>query len=63
MTNRLQGVTADEIFTVSESFFTELTLDPMTQTFKDKSVKTKPTDSVAVCEASAEDFYQDDDYR
>jgi len=58
-----KGVTADEIFTVSESFFTKLTLDPMTQTFNDKSVKTKPTDSVAVCEASAEDFYQDGDYR
>jgi len=57
-----KGTTADEIFAISEKFLIRLGLDSMTETFKTKSIKVKP-ENASICQASAEDFYVEDDFR
>ena len=51
------------MFEKAEDFFTSLGLEPMTDTFWSKSLIERPDDREVVCHASAEDFYQKDDFR
>ncbi|PAA65183.1 hypothetical protein BOX15_Mlig023828g3 [Macrostomum lignano] len=51
------GWNATKMFRVSEEFFTSIGLDPMTDTFWEKSVLTRLPDVKMVCHASAWDFY------
>ncbi|CAG0918117.1 unnamed protein product [Notodromas monacha] len=51
-----QGYTVEQIFRTSEEFFTSLGLEPMTDTFWEKSMLEKPEGREVVCHASAEDF-------
>ena len=52
-----------EMFRLSESFFAKLGFKNMTDIFWEKSMLDKPSDREVVCHASAEDFYEKDDYR
>ena len=51
------------MFRLSESFFANLGFENMTDIFWEKSMLDKPSDREVVCHASAEDFYEKDDYR
>ncbi|CAG7835512.1 unnamed protein product, partial [Allacma fusca] len=51
-----EGYTVDKMFQVADEFFSGMGLLPMTDTFKEKSLKVKPTDRSVVCHASAEDM-------
>ena len=62
-TMRAQNYTPHRMFRTAESFYTSIGLDPMTQTFWEKSMFTRPSDREVVCHASAEDFSLGDDYR
>ena len=57
------GWTIDELFDRSDDFFRSIGLDPMTDDFWDKSVRTKPEGKEMVCHASAWDFYGKTDFR
>ena len=60
----MQNYTTMEMFRLSESFFSSLGFENMTKLFWDKSMLDKPKDGrEVVCHASAEDFYEKDDYR
>lgn len=58
-----QNYTAVRIFQVADKFFTSLGLEPMPQTFWDKSMLEKPKDRDVVCHASAWDFSNGVDFR
>lgn len=58
-----QGYDALKMFQTAEEFFTSLGLEPMTQTFWDKSMMTRPQGKTVVCHASASDLYLEDDFR
>src|SRR5690606_4735395 len=55
LTERLQarGVDAIEMVRIGERFFTSLGLDPLPQTFWERSLFTQPADRDVVCHASA----------
>ena len=59
----LQGYDAKKMFKVSEEFFTSVDLEPMTQTFWNRTMFVKPEGREVTCHASAWDFYDDDDFR
>lgn len=54
---------AKKMFYAAQDFFTSLGLDPMTKTFWEKSILTKPTDRTIQCHASAWNFHDGDDFR
>ncbi|KAG6454446.1 hypothetical protein O3G_MSEX008728 [Manduca sexta] len=59
-----QNFTALKMFKTAEEFFTSLNLQPMTDTFWEKSIIEKPDDGrEMVCHASAWDFYDGEDFR
>lgn len=58
-----KGWNATKMFRTSESFFTSLGLEPMTDTFWKKSMTVKPEGRKVVCHASAWDFATPDDFR
>lgn len=58
-----QNYTADKMFHLAEEFFQSIGFDGMTDTFWEKSMITKPDGREVVCHASAEDFYEENDYR
>ena len=51
------------MFDLAEAFFVELGFEPMTEAFWANSMIEKPSDREVVCHASAEEFYQLDDFR
>lgn len=51
------------MFDLSDDFFKSLGLDPMPDSFWEKSIITKPEDRDIVCHASAWMFYNDKDVR
>lgn len=58
-----QEYDALKMFKTAEEFFTSLGLDPMTQTFWNKSLFTRPEDKAVLCQGSAHDFFSSDDFR
>jgi peptidyl-dipeptidase A len=52
-----------EMVKIGERFFTSLGLDPLPQTFWERSMLTKPRDREVVCHASAWDVTMNDDLR
>lgn len=58
-----QGYDAKKMAKLGESFFTSLGLDPLPQTFWERSMLTKPQDREVVCHASAWDVLFDNDLR
>ncbi|KAK3886578.1 hypothetical protein Pcinc_009227 [Petrolisthes cinctipes] len=60
---RIQGYSPLAMFRLAEEFFTSLGLEPMPQTFWQRSMIQKPTDREVVCHASAWDFCNGRDYR
>ncbi|KAI1294749.1 Angiotensin-converting enzyme [Halotydeus destructor] len=59
-----QNYTVRQLFELSESFYTSLGLDPMTETFWNKSMVVRPTDGrEVVCHASAWDMEAPGDFR
>ncbi|CAF3991984.1 unnamed protein product [Rotaria sordida] len=52
-----------QLFTIAESFFTSISLYPMTPKFWARSMFEKPTDRDVVCHAAAYDMGYHDDYR
>ncbi|KAI0240228.1 Angiotensin-converting enzyme [Lamellibrachia satsuma] len=63
VTGVLQSYTPKQMFKMAENFFMLIGLDPMTSTFWSKSMIEKPRDRNVVCHGSAEDFFQEGDYR
>ena len=59
----IQSYTPKQMFKMAEHFFMSIGLDPMTSTFWSKSMIEKPRDRNVVCHGSAEDFFQEGDYR
>jgi len=55
--------TIDRMYTTAEKFFTSINFYPMTPKFWARSMFTKPVDRDVVCQASAFNFYNHDDYR
>ena len=52
------------MFEISEEFFVSLGLDPLPQTFWNKSIIERPNDGREInCHASAWDFYDGKDFR
>lgn len=45
------------LFDLAEDFFIGLGFDPMTATFKNESMITRPAGREVVCHASAEEFF------
>ena len=58
-----EGVDAVEMVRYGERFFTSLGLDPLPDTFWDRSLFTKPQDREVVCHASAWDVDYEEDLR
>ena len=58
-----QGYTVQQMYELSEQFFMTLGFEPMTDTFWQLSMMTKPEEREVVCHASAEDFFKDEDFR
>ncbi|HUR08666.1 MAG TPA: M2 family metallopeptidase, partial [Nonomuraea sp.] len=58
-----QGYDPIRMVKLGESFFTSLGLDPLPQTFWERSMLTKPRDREVVCHASAWDVTFEDDLR
>lgn len=59
-----KNMTAIDLFLIAEEFFTSLGLDPLPQSFWNKSLFEKPIDGREVnCHASAWDFYDGKDFR
>ena len=58
-----QNYTVDQMYRLSEEFFITLGFEKMTEVFWEKSMLTKPQDRDVVCHASAEDFFEDSDFR
>ncbi|MGI5864775.1 MAG: M2 family metallopeptidase [Myxococcales bacterium] len=58
-----QNYEAIKLTRLAESFFTSLGLDPLPQTFWERSMFTKPRDRDVVCHASAWDVTYNDDLR
>jgi peptidyl-dipeptidase A len=58
-----QGYTVQQMYELSEQFFITLGFEPMTDTFWQLSMITKPEEREVVCHASAEDFFKDEDFR
>jgi len=58
-----QGYDATKMVKLGESFFTSLGLDPLPQTFWERSQLTKPRDREVVCHASAWDVTYSNDLR
>jgi len=58
-----QGWDAIKMVKTSEAFFTSMGLDPMPDTFWERSMFTKPEDREVVCHASAWDVEWNDDQR
>ena len=58
-----QGYTVQQMYELSEQFFMTLGFEPMTDTFWQLSMITKPEEREVVCHASAEDFFKDEDFR
>lgn len=58
-----QGYSVEQMYRLSETFFTTLGFEPMTDTFWKLSMMSKPEDREVVCHASAEDFFEDEDFR
>jgi peptidyl-dipeptidase A len=57
-------MTVNDLFRVSEEFFTSLGLDPMPDSFWHNSILEKPNDNREInCHASAWDFYNGKDFR
>jgi peptidyl-dipeptidase A len=65
LTERLRAKAVDphEMVRIGERFFTSLGLDPMPETFWERSLFTKPTEREVVCHASAWQIDQADDLR
>jgi len=60
----LQGYNATAMFQLADRFFTSLGLEPVPQSFWEKSLLEKPKDGrQVVCHASAWDFYNGKDFR
>lgn len=59
----MQNLTANEMFKISEEFFTSLGLKAMPETFWKYSLIEKPKDREIICHASAWDFCNGKDYR
>ncbi|GAB6018818.1 hypothetical protein CHUAL_000479 [Chamberlinius hualienensis] len=60
---KAQNYTVDRMFRMSEDFFTSIGLEPMTESFWNNSMLTRPTDREVVCHASAWDFCDGQDFR
>jgi peptidyl-dipeptidase A len=58
-----QGYDAVRMAKLAESFFTSLGLDPLPQTFWERSMLTRPRDREVVCHASADDVTFNNDLR
>lgn len=58
-----EGMTAIEMVKIGERFFTSVGLDPLPDTFWERSLFTKPADRDVVCHASAWDLDWEDDLR
>ena len=58
-----EGMDAIEMVRTGERFFTSLGLDPLPETFYERSLFTKPADRDVVCHASAWDLDDQDDLR
>jgi peptidyl-dipeptidase A len=58
-----QGYDAQKLVKLGESFFTSMGLDPLPQTFWQRSLFLKPKDREVVCHASAWDVQYDNDLR
>lgn len=58
-----EGVDARDMVRYGEGFFTSLGLDPLPETFWERSLFTKPADREVVCHASAWDIDWEDDLR
>ncbi|NNF58033.1 MAG: M2 family metallopeptidase [Rhodothermaceae bacterium] len=58
-----EGMDAIEMVQTGERFFTSLGLDPLPETFYERSLFTKPADRDVVCHASAWDLDDQDDLR
>ncbi|MBK8254010.1 MAG: M2 family metallopeptidase [Polyangiaceae bacterium] len=56
-------IEAKEMVRIAEKFFTSLGMDPLPQTFWERSLLTKPKDREVVCHASAWDVSFNDDLR
>ena len=54
---------AHGLFKLAEGFFVSLGLEPMTETFWNKSMIVKPTDRQVVCHGSADSLMAPSDYR
>ena len=51
------------LFKLAEDFYVSLGLEPMTETFWNKSMIVRPTDREVVCHASASRLFTPGDYR
>lgn len=60
---KAKGVDEVGMVRIAEAFFVSLGLDPLPQTFWQRSMFTKPRDREVVCHASAWDVDQDEDLR
>ena len=60
---RAEDLDAAEMVEYGEGFFTSLGLEPLPQTFWERSLFTKPADRDVVCHASAWDLDDEDDLR
>jgi peptidyl-dipeptidase A len=60
---RAEGYDAEQMVRTGETFFTSLGLDPLPETFWERSLFTKPADRDVVCHASAWDIDDVDDLR
>lgn len=58
-----KGYTPEQVIKTGEAFFTSLGLEPLPQTFWDRSMITKPRDREVVCHASAWNLDNKDDIR
>ena len=58
-----QDYSVQDMFKLTEGFFTSLDLEPMTDTFWEKSMLVRPSNRPVQCHGSAFDFYRPDDYR
>lgn len=61
-----QGYTVESIFQMAEEFYKSIGLFPMSDEFKESSMKVRPEGKEVVCHASAHDFYSkkpDKDFR
>ncbi len=60
---RAQGYSQTRMAEMAEDFFTSIGLEPMTETFWEKSMLTRPESTPVQCHASAEDFHTGNDFR